>query len=117
MTRIIGTGLDAMLVGGIGTVCPLCGVDPTVEYVRLLDGEAVPFRGHDCHCIRVGSERIAVGICCGHMLGARTLADEDAADAKRRKGVARGEPSPPPRLSSLRAALDGAPERPSTWPT
>ena len=53
--------------------CDGCGVDP--------NGAG----GHACHCVRdVGGQRVAVGVCCGRTLGADTLADEDAADVKRK---------------------------------
>ncbi len=50
-------------------VCPLCtGIDAPGE--------------HGCHCISLSGKRFAVGICCGHMLGAGMLADEIAADER-----------------------------------
>lgn len=40
-----------------GAECPYCGID--ADDLTL----------HDCHCLRVDGERVAVGICCGRMLG------------------------------------------------
>ncbi len=49
------------------SICPDCdGIDKPYE--------------HGCHCVRTPEGRIAIGICCGRMVGEKTLAEEDAAD-------------------------------------
>ncbi len=44
------------------------------------DAHAENLYTHDCHCVHVMGKRIAVGICCGRMIGESTLAEEDAHD-------------------------------------
>ena len=54
--------------------CELCGI-----YVEQ-------WWQHDCHCIHdEENARVAVGICCGHMLGEDALAQEDASTRRERK--------------------------------
>lgn len=72
--------------------CLACGQDP--EAWAHVAGGSGDWRvsGHACHCVRDNDgRRIAVGICCGHMLGAAILTEEDAADERR---AARSGPTP-----------------------
>jgi hypothetical protein len=67
-------------------ICPLCGTDPNIKAIHYdSDGTECVTKGHDCHCLHQNGRRIAVGICCGHMLGESLLVEEDAADEKRMK--------------------------------
>ena len=56
--------------------CPFC------VPARVHDGEGreQELYDHGCHCMRVEGVRLAVGICCGKMLGAGLLAEEDFHD-------------------------------------
>ena len=60
--------------------CSLCGRDPEHVDVREEDGEVFHSGGHACHCVREGGRRVAVGICCGKMLGAELLAEEERSE-------------------------------------
>ncbi len=64
-------------------ICQLCGRDPDAIEVRRSGSETYNVGGHACHCISAEGQRVAVGICCGMMLGAEILADEIAADERR----------------------------------
>ena len=49
--------------------CGLCGRDPDAIERVTHDGYSFRLSGHACHCVREGGQRIAIGICCGHMVG------------------------------------------------
>jgi hypothetical protein len=57
--------------------CTLCGRDLEFEE-RCIDSEGSPYvvKGHACHCLYEGGTRVAIGICCGHTVGEKTLAEE-----------------------------------------
>ncbi len=64
-------------------ICKLCGRDPEeVEIVGMDEENGFPIKlsGHDCHCFYEDHIRVAVGICCGHMLGESLMKEEDFHD-------------------------------------
>lgn len=68
--------------------CPTCLRDPKAVELREADSKEGPLyyqvSGHACHCVRDGGARVAVGICCGRMLGPELIRAEEEADARRR---------------------------------
>ena len=72
--------------------CPVCKKDPELPRSENFGGEVVQVTGHECHCLRENGKRIAVGICCGRVLGEGNLAAEDEQD-ERRRGVKAAAPA------------------------
>ena len=63
-------------------LCHLCGRDPNAVEIRRLGSDEFEMTGHACHCVSAEGKRLAVGICCGRMLGAGMLADEIESDER-----------------------------------
>lgn len=65
-------------------ICPFCAHDhELVEHEVQPDGEVMLVSGPACYCVYNQKSRVAVGICCGRMIGIDNLCAED---------MARGEP-------------------------
>lgn len=64
--------------------CELCGRDHSLQEMvgRDSDGSPIIITGPACHCVYENHVRIAIGICCGHMLGVSLLKEEDESDRK-----------------------------------
>lgn len=68
------------------STCPSCGVDHDEARYDLRAMDVVS--GPACHCVNHGGVRVAVGICCGRMVGEEDLrAEDEAAEARRARKV------------------------------
>jgi hypothetical protein len=58
----------------------LCVHCEATEMATCVNGEPAGHVDHKCCCVRVDGVRVAIGICCGHMVGDELLREEDYHD-------------------------------------